>query len=153
MSGVSFTDDLKASFSNMMQKIDTIVVVLIVCAGLLAFVVLYNLTNINITEREKEIATIKVLGFFDKEVSAYVYRESAVLSLIGTLAGLVLGVFLHMFVIYTVEVDAVMFGRSIQPQSYLFAALLTLLFSLLVNLVMHRKLKKISMVESMKAPE
>ena len=115
--------------------------------------VLYNLTNINITEREKEIATIKVLGFFDKEVSAYVYRESAVLSLIGTLAGLVLGVFLHMFVIYTVEVDAVMFGRSIKPLSYLFAALLTLLFSLLVNLVMHRKLKKISMVESMKAPE
>ena len=113
----------------------------------------YNLTNINITEREKEIATIKVLGFFDKEVSAYVYRESAVLSLIGTLAGLVLGVFLHMFVIYTVEVDAVMFGRSIKPLSYLFAALLTLLFSLLVNLVMHRKLKKISMVESMKAPE
>ena len=153
VSGVSFTDDVKTSFSGMMQKIDTIVVVLIVCAGLLAFVVLYNLTNINITEREKEIATIKVLGFFDKEVSAYVYRESAVLSLIGTLAGLVLGVFLHMFVIYTVEVDAVMFGRSIKPLSYLFAALLTLLFSLLVNLVMHRKLKKISMVESMKAPE
>ena len=137
----------------MMQKIDTIVVVIIICAGMLAFVVLYNLTNINITEREKEIATIKVLGFFDREVDAYVYRESIALSIIGTLVGLVLGVYLHMFVIYTVEVDAVMFGRTIQPLSYLWSALLTLFFSLLVNLVMHRKLKRISMVESLKAPE
>ncbi len=153
VSGVSFTADLKATFSNMMQKIDTIVVVIIICAGLLAFVVLYNLTNINITEREKEIATIKVLGFFDREVDAYVYRESIALSVIGTLVGLVLGVYLHMFVIYTVEVDAVMFGRTIQPLSYLWSALLTLLFSILVNLVMHRKLKQISMVESLKAPE
>ena len=153
VSGVSFTADLKATFSNMMQKIDTIVVVIIICAGMLAFVVLYNLTNINITEREKEIATIKVLGFFDREVDAYVYRESIALSIIGTLVGLVLGVYLHMFVIYTVEVDAVMFGRTIQPLSYLWSALLTLFFSLLVNLVMHRKLKRISMVESLKAPE
>ena len=126
----------------MLQKIDIIVVVLIVAAGLLAYVVLYNLTNINIAERVKEIATIKVLGFYDKEVYAYVYRENIVLSLIGTLTGLVLGIFLHMFVIYTVEVDATMFGRSI-----------TILFSLLVNLAMRRKLRNISMVESMKAPE
>ena len=153
ISGVSFTEDLKATFSSMMQKIDTIVVVIIFCAGLLAFVVLYNLTNINITEREKEIATIKVLGFFDREVDAYVYRESIALALIGTLVGLVLGIYLHMFVIYTVEVDAVMFGRTIRAQSYLFSALLTMAFALLVNLVMHRKLKQISMVESMKAPE
>ena len=83
VSGVSFTADLKATFSNMMQKIDTIVVVIIICAGMLAFVVLYNLTNINITEREKEIATIKVLGFFDREVDAYVYRESIALSIIA----------------------------------------------------------------------
>ncbi len=153
VSGVSFTEDLKTTFSSMMQKIDTIVVVIIFCAGLLAFVVLYNLTNINITEREKEIATIKVLGFFDREVDAYVYRESIALAVIGTLVGLVLGVYLHMFVIHTVEVDAVMFGRSIRTASYLFSALLTLVFALLVNLVMHRKLKQISMVESMKAPE
>ena len=153
VASVSFIDDLKASFNDMMQRIDIIVVVLIVCAGLLAFVVLYNLTNINITERTKEIATIKVLGFYDTEVSAYVYRESVVLSLIGTLVGLVLGVFLHMFVIYTVEVDIVMFGRSIKFLSYVYAAALTMAFSALVNLVMHRKLRKISMVESMKAPE
>ena len=125
----------------------------IISAGALAFVVLYNLTNINITEREKEIATIKVLGFYDKEVSSYIYRETAALTIIGTAVGLVLGIFLHQFVIRTAEVDMVMFGRAIYAPSYLWAALLTLLFSLLVNLVMHRKLKKVSMVESMKAPE
>ena len=153
VAGVSQISDLKNTFSGMMQKIDIIVVVLIVSAGVLAFVVLYNLTNININERTKEIATIKVLGFYDSEVSAYVYRESVALSVIGTLTGLVLGIFLHMFVIQSVEVDAVMFGRTIKPLSYLFSALLTLLFSALVNLVMHRKLRRISMVESMKAPE
>ena len=153
VAGVNQISDLKNTFSGMMQKIDIIVVVLIVSAGVLAFVVLYNLTNINITERTKEIATIKVLGFYDSEVSAYVYRESVALSIIGTLAGLVLGIFLHMFVIHSVEVDAVMFGRTIKPLSYVFSALLTLLFSALVNLVMHRKLRHISMVESMKAPE
>ena len=153
VSSVSFTSDLKTSFSGMLQKIDIIVVVLIVAAGLLAYVVLYNLTNINIAERVKEIATIKVLGFYDREVYAYVYRENIVLSLIGTLTGLVLGIFLHMFVIYTVEVDATMFGRSIKFWSYAASAGLTILFSLLVNLAMRRKLRNISMVESMKAPE
>ena len=152
-SGVSFIADLKGSFSDMMSRIDIIVVVLILSAGALAFIVLYNLTNINITERVKEIATIKVLGFFDREVSAYVYRESIALSVIGTLVGLVLGVFLHMFVIHSVEVDAVMFGRTIKPLSYVASAVLTMVFSILVNLVMHRKLRRISMVESMKAPE
>lgn len=153
VSGVSFTDDLKESFSSMMQKIDTIVVVLILSAAALAFVVLYNLTNINITEREKEIATIKVLGFFDREVSAYVYRESLMLSLIGTMVGLVLGIFLHAFVIQNVEVDAVMFGRDIRTISFVYSAALTMLFSVIVNLVMYGKLRRISMVESMKAPE
>ena len=109
--------------------------------------------SINIAERVKEIATLKVLGFFDKEVSAYVYRENVMLSIMGTAVGLVMGVFLHMFVIYSVEVDAVMFGRTIKPLSYLVSAVLTMVFSTLVNLVMNRKLKKISMVESMKAPE
>ena len=153
VAGASFTTELSHSFANTIQSINYIVIVLIVSAGALAFVVLYNLTNINITEREKEIATIKVLGFYDKEVSSYIYRETGVLSLIGTACGLVLGIFLHAFVIRTAEVDMVMFGRQIYAPSYLWAALLTLLFSLLVNLVMHRKLKKISMVESMKAPE
>ena len=153
VSGAQFTTELSRSFDNTIQSIDYIVVVLIISAGALAFVVLYNLTNINITEREKELATIKVLGFYDGEVSAYIYRETALLTLIGTAAGLVLGIFLHQFVIRTAEVDMVMFGRSIYWPSFVWAALLTLFFSMLVNLVMHRKLKKISMVESMKAPE
>lgn len=153
VAGASFTTELSKSFSNTIKNINYIVIVLIISAGALAFVVLYNLTNINITEREKEIATIKVLGFYDKEVSAYVYRETILLTLFGTVAGLGLGVLLHQFVIRTAEIDMVMFGRSVYGLSYLWSALLTILFSLIVNLVMHRKLKRISMVESMKAPE
>ena len=137
----------------MLNSIDAVVVLIIVCAASLAFVVLYNLSNINIAERVKEIATIKVLGFYDREVDAYVNRESVALTLIGTLFGAFGGIALHRFIIVTVEVDAVMFGRDIQPLSFVYAIALTLLFSLLVNLVMGRMLKKISMVESMKAPE
>ena len=111
------------------------------------------LMNINITERTKEIATIKVLGFFEREVEAYVYRESNVLTVIGMLLGLVGGIFLHMFIMRTVEVDMVMFGRDIKPLSFVLSAVLTVVFSLLVNLGMKRKLRNISMVESMKAPE
>jgi len=148
-----FTTELSESFGNSIKSIDSIIAVLIVCAGLLAFVVLYNLTNINISERVKEIATIKVLGFYDGEVSAYIYRENIVLTLLGDAVGLVMGVFLHQFVIRTAEIDIVMFGRTVFPMSYVWSALLTIVFSALVNLVMHRKLKKISMVESMKAPE
>lgn len=148
-----FTTELSESFGNSITSLNSIILVLIISAGALAFVVLYNLTNINISEREKELATIKVLGFYDGEVSGYVYRETAILTLIGTAVGLVLGVFLHQFVIRTAEIDIVMFGRTVYPLSYVWSALLTLLFSVLVNLVMHRKLKNISMVESMKAPE
>ena len=115
--------------------------------------VLYNLSSINIAERVKEIATIKVLGFYDREVNAYVNRESIILTLIGILFGLFAGIVLHHFIVVTVEVDAVMFGRQIAPLSFLYAVLLTLLFSAIVNLVMQRTLKKVSMVESMKAPE
>lgn len=147
------TAELSASFSNSIQSINYIVVVLIISAGALAFVVVYNLTNINVTEREKELATIKVLGFYDSEVAGYVYRETMALTLIGTGVGLLLGIALHQFVIRTAEIDMVMFGRAIYAPSYIIAALLTFLFSVLVNLVMYRKLKNISMVESMKAPE
>ena len=128
-------------------------VVLIVSAGILAFIVLYNLTNINIAERQNELATIKVLGFYNREVAAYIYRETVLLTLIGTAAGLVLGIFLHQFVIRTAEIDMVMFGRSIYPLSYVWSALLTVVFSVFVNLVMYRKLKNVDMVESLKAPE
>lgn len=153
VSSVQFTTDLSSSFADVIGNIDYIVIVLIISAGLLAFVVLYNLTNINITERQKEIATIKVLGFYNREVCAYVYRETLLLSLIGTVAGLVFGIFLHAFVVKTAEVDMVMFGRTIKWTSYVFAAALTMVFSALVNLVMYRKLKAVDMVESMKAGE
>lgn len=136
---------------NLLANIDYIVVVLIICAGLLAFIVLYNLININVTERTREIATIKVLGFYDSEVAGYVFRETTILTILGTAVGLVAGIFLHRYVVQTAEVDAVMFGRSIYPSSYLLSAAITLLFGGLVNLVMTRKLRKIDMVESLKS--
>ena len=153
VASLTFTEDSITQVLNMLNSIDAVVVLIIVCAACLAFVVLYNLSNINIAERVKEIATIKVLGFYDREVFAYVNRESMALSLIGTLFGVFGGMALHRFIIVTVEVDAVMFGRDIHPLSFVYAIALTLLFSTLVNLVMGRTLKKISMVESMKAPE
>ncbi len=153
VAAVNFTTDQRTAVLNMLNSINAVVVLIIVCAASLAFVVLYNLTNINIAERVKEIATIKVLGFYDREVSAYVNRESIALTVIGALLGLLGGIGLHKFVIYTVEVDAVMFGRTIRPVSFLYALALTMLFSTIVDLVMGRKLKSISMVESMKAPE
>ena len=151
--GVSFVTGLKEGFGDMIKSLDAIVLILIVCASLLAFVVLYNLTNININERLREIATIKVLGFFDNEVSAYVYRENIALTLIGTAAGLALGVALHQFVVRTAEVSMVMFYRGVNPMSFVNSAAMTLLFSLLVNFAVHFRLKKVSMVESMKAVE
>ena len=153
VASLNFTQDNVKQVLNMLNSIDAVVVLIIVCAASLAFVVLYNLSNINIAERVKEIATIKVLGFYDPEVYAYVNRESIALTLIGTLLGLAGGIALHSFVITTVEVDAVMFGRQIYAKSFVYAIVLTLLFSALVNLVMQRLLKRISMVESMKAPE
>ena len=142
---------MSSSFETMLSKIDYIVVVLIICAGLLVLVVLYNLTNINIAEREKELATIKVLGFYDSEVAAYVYRETVALSIIGTIVGLILGIFLHRFVILTAEVSSIMFGRTIYPLSYIFSALITLVFSAIVCLFMSKRLRDIDMVDSMKA--
>lgn len=153
IAGIQFTSELAVSFANSIRSINSIVVVLIVCAGALAFVVLYNLTNINIAEREKELATIKVLGFYEGEVASYIFREIAILTLFGIAVGLFGGVFLHQFVIRTAEVDLVMFGRAIYPLSFVYAALLTGVFSFLVCLVMRVKLNRISMVESLKAPE
>ncbi len=151
--GVSFTTSVMDSFADMLGSVDYIVIVLIISAAALAFVVLYNLTNINICERQKEIATIKVLGFFPREVGAYVYRETLLLSLMGTVLGLFFGIFFHQYVVRTAEVDAVMFGRTIGLHSYFYSAALTALFTLLVNLCMGKKLRAIDMVESLKAPE
>jgi putative ABC transport system permease protein len=129
------------------------VILLIVCAGGLAFVVLYNLANINITERVREIATIKVLGFYDGETSAYIYRENLISTLVGIIVGLAAGKILHYFVVITSEVDLVLFNRQLVWWAYVLGALLTLAFAFIVNLVLHFKLKKIDMVESLKSVE
>lgn len=150
---VSYTYNLEERLDEMLESLDIVIVVLIISAGLLAFVVLYNLNNINITERKRELATIKVLGFYDNEVSAYVYRENILLTLIGTIAGVFLGSLLHRYVIATVEIDNVMFTRIIENISFVYSALLTFGFSVFVNVVMYFKLKKIDMVESLKSVE
>ena len=150
---VSYTTELRQQVDDMLQSLDIVIVVLIISAGMLAFVVLYNLNNINITERKRELATLKVLGFYDKEVTEYVYRENILLTLIGSVFGMLLGKILHRFIIVTVEIDSVMFGRNIDPPSFLYAFLLTVAFSLFVNGVMYFKLKKINMVESLKSVE
>ena len=137
----------------MLASLDIIIVVLIISAGMLAFIVLYNLNNININERRRELASIKVLGFYDLQVAAYVYRENIYLTLIGSAFGVFLGKVLHQFVIQTVEIDSCMFGRNINLPSYIYSILLTIGFSLLVNFVMYFKLKKIDMVESLKSVE
>lgn len=146
-----FTEDTRASFDDLVESLNSIILVIIFCAGALAFVVLYNLTNINVTERQRELATIKVLGFRDGEVAGYIYRETSLLTILGCAVGLAFGVLMHSFVIQTVEVDMVMFGRTVEPLSFVYSALLTLLFAVIVDLVMYPKLKKIDMVESLKS--
>lgn len=150
---VNFTSSNKKSFSDMVNSLNSIVFVMIISAGALAFVVLYNLTNININERIREIASIKVLGFYDLEVSQYVFRENIILTLINICFGLVGGIVLNRFVLQTSETDVVMFGREIYWYSYVLAAALTVVFALLVNIIMHFKLKSISMIESLKSVE
>ena len=145
--------DMMTNFSNIFDSLNGVVLLLIVSACLLNFVVLYNLTNINIGERVREIATIKVLGFYPHETDAYIYRENIVLTLVGTALGLVLGRYLHGFVITTAEIDMIMFTRSISVQSFILSAVLTFVFSTLVNFFMHFKLKAISMTESLKSIE
>ena len=150
---VSYTTDLREQVDNMLGALDEVIVVLIISAGMLAFVVLYNLNTINITERQRELATLKVLGFYNGEVAMYVYRENIVLTVLGAIFGIVLGKFLHGFIIVTVEIESVMFGRNIDLSSFVYGFLLTILFSLLVNGAMYFKLKKINMVESLKSVE
>ena len=137
----------------MLKSLNLVIVVLIISAGMLAFVVLYNLNTVNITERQRELATLKVLGFYDLEVAEHVYRENVLLTFIGAAVGVVRGKFLHTFIIDTVEVDTAMFGRNINFSSYMYSLLFTILFSLIVNGIMYFKLKKIDMVESLKSIE
>lgn len=148
---VSFYTSVAQTFENMISSLNLVTVVLLIAAGILAFIVLYNLTNVNVSERIREIATIKVLGFYDREVNSYVYRENIVLTMIGALVGLFLGAILHLFIMNVAEFDTVMFGRKITWISFTISFLITIFFALFVNLCMRKKLKEISMVESLKS--
>ena len=150
---ISYTSSTAGQVERMLGSLGAVIWVLIISAGMLAFVVLYNLNNINITERQRELATLKVLGFFDGEVASYVYRENMVLTLFGVIAGMGIGTFLHHCVIQTVEVDMMMFGRNVFPRSYGWSALITLAFALFVNFMMFYRLRKIDMIESLKSVE
>ena len=145
--------DTQDTYMHSMERIDFVVVIIILAAAALAMVVLYNLSNINITERQRELATIKLLGFYDGEVSAYIYRENVVLTAFGIALGCLLGHWLHVYLVLSTEIDLMMFGRETAPTSYLYAALLTALFSCAVNLAAHFRMKKIDMVESLKSAE
>ena len=127
--------------------------VLILSAAILSFIVLYNLTNVNISERIREIATIKVLGFYDLEVASYVYRENILISIIGALVGLALGMALHNYIMTTVEMDNIMFGNAVKLSSFIYSVVLTIVFSMIVNVVMYGKLRHVKMVESLKSIE
>jgi putative ABC transport system permease protein len=150
---VNFTGNIVKSSSDSLSSLSIVVVVMLLSAGALAVVVLYNLTNINISERVREIATIRVLGFYDMEVYKYIFRENIVLSVIGIVFGLFLGVLLNNFIINTVETDIAMFGRTIELTSYLYSILFTLAFTFIVNFIMTPIIKRISMVESLKSIE
>lgn len=150
---VTFYSSLQENFTDMIASISMVVVVLVISAAALAFVVLYNLSNVNISERTREIATIKVLGFTSRETSQYVNRESILLTMIGAAVGLIVGIFLHNLIMNLAEMDDIMFGRTIKPISFVISFALTMVFAIIINLVMQRKLKQIQMVESLKAVE
>ena len=151
ISAVTVNVDSMERFSTMMESLNIIIIVIIACAGCLAFIVLYNLTNINITERIREIATIKVLGFYKNETSSYVFRENMILTAIGALVGLGLGKLLHVFVMSQVKIDMVSFDVHVKPVSYVYSLLFTFGFTLIVNVFMAHKLEKINMAESLKS--
>ena len=153
VSSVSRSGEARDTVENRMASIDFVVVIVILCAAALAVVVLYNLSSINITERKREMATLKVLGFHDTEVTAYVVRENVILTLIGVALGCLMGRALHRWLILSVEIDLMMFGRSLNANSYIWSSLLTVLFSALVNVMAHRRMKEIDMVESLKSAE
>ncbi len=153
VNNVTFNTTIQDKFGDVLQSIDIIVLVLLVSAGGLAFVVLYNLNNINLAERRRELATLKVLGFYDSEVTGYVYRENVLITILGIAVGCLLGVVLHRFVIVTAEIDAITFYRQIQVRSFVYSGILTAVFSIIINLAMYFKLKKIDLAASMKSVE
>ena len=153
VNSVTMNADELSELNTVINSLYFIVILMVVAAAILAFVVLYNLNNINISERHRELATLKLLGFYDKELSAYVYRENVVLTILGTILGIFLGIGLHQFVMITVETDVYMFGRELQPLSIVIGAVLTIIFALATNLIMYFRLKKIDMIESLKSVE
>ena len=153
ISGVTFMSNTENIFAEVMNNMDLVVWILIISAGLLAFVVLYNLLNANITERIRELATIKVLGFYDKEVYDYISRETIMLTILGMLVGIGGGYFLTLYIIKTCEIDMLMFNPQITVWSYLFGVLITAVFAIIVNIITYFSLKKIDMIESLKSVE
>lgn len=150
---VTFLSDSSDALDDTVGVLTIVVWVLIISAGLLALIVLYNLNNINISERIRELSTIKVLGFYNNELTMYIYRENIILTVLGIVAGLVLGFFEHRYVLQTVELDMLMFSPDVHPLSYLYATLITLFFTLVVGIVVYFKLKKVDMIEALKSNE
>ena len=150
---VSLISEQVEAIMDTLDSLNVITFVMIFCAGLLAVVVLYNLTNINIAERVREIATIKVLGFYSMETANYIYRENIVLTLVGAAAGLLMGSMLSDFIVESIQMNNVMFAKNVTPFSYLMGFVLTFAFSMLVNFMMYFKMNRISMVESLKSIE
>ncbi|MHC1719354.1 MAG: FtsX-like permease family protein [Clostridiaceae bacterium] len=153
VNSVSFKSNVFVDFGKTMKSMNAVILVLIVSAGVLAFVVIFNLTNININERRRELATIKLLGFFNPELAAYIYRENVILTIIGSITGIGLGILIANFVMNTAETNIMMFYRGINPVYYLYSVVLTMLFSAVVNLAMYSKFDKIDMIESLKSAE
>lgn len=153
VNGVSFVAKMKEYYTDAIDSLNVVVLILLIAGALLSFIVLFCLTGINIDERERELATLKVLGFYDRETANYIFRENIVSTAIGTAAGLFAGVFLHRLVMDTAEIDAVMFGRDIATLSFVFTAALSFVFLAVVNRVMSRRIRKIDMIESLKSVE
>lgn len=150
---VNFYDQAIENFNNMIHSLNIVILILIVASAALAFVVMYNLTNVNIAERIREIATIKVLGFYNKEVYRYIFNENIILAFISSLIGIIVGSYLHQIIILTVELDQIMFGRKVAFMSYILSIILTIFFTFLINVVMKPRLRDIDMVESLKSVE
>lgn len=153
VNSITFTENLKTNFGKMVGALNYVVLVLIVSAAALVYVVLFCLTTINLEERNRELATIKVLGFYNNELAAYIYRENVVMTVLGTLIGLLLGVALQRYVITTMEIDFLMFSRDLRWQSYIYSSGLTFVFAFLVNLIMFRRIVRIDMISSLKSVE
>ncbi len=153
VASVTLTDEMSVRIDSMMDSLNEVVLLVIFCAAALAFIVMYNLTNINITERLREIATLKVLGFYPLETAVYVFRENLILTFFGMFAGLFMGYGLHRYVMYNINVEVVTFDTKILPMSYLYGVALTVVFALLVDLVFFFKLERIKMAESLKSVE